>query len=431
MPTFIQKPDRTSQTIRKATRSIQKVFTSLFICVSLSFFMTSNTALAADMTYPNLECAGNQLDLWEHYKKMFMQDDGRVIDYATPIEHSTSEGQSYAMMFALINNDPVIFQKVWNWTLANLFDNDLNNNLPAWQWGKKSDDTWGVTDYNSASDADLWFAYALLEAGRIWKNKTYTTQGLQIVSLIEKREFIDLPNFGKMISTGYIKKASLNKTKWSLNPSYYPLPLLRRIAFEQDNLQWDEIVSNVPKVIKEGSPQKFPADWIYYKLNTDDIPEFYFDPSRGQKSSFDAIRVYLWAGVTHPDDPYRRDILLSISGIVRAIAIKGYVPEKIDALTGEIINNSYSPFGFSAAVAPYFYAIGKKEIAQAQINRANSMIKKSQLSENINTNKLRYYDYSLSLFGLGFTEGYYRFNLNGFLETAWMHKNCAKFDLSY
>jgi endoglucanase len=234
-----------------------------------------------------------------------------------------------------------------------------------------------------------------------------------------------------MISTGYIKKASLNKTKWSLNPSYYPLPLLRRIAFERSNLQWDEIISNVPKVIKEGSPQKFPADWIYYKLNTGDIPEFYFDPTRGQKSSFDAIRVYLWAGVTHPDDPYRRDILLSISGIVRAIAIKGYVPEKIDALTGEIINNSYSPFGFSAAVAPYFYAIGKKETAQAQINRANSMIKKSQLPENINTNKLRYYDYSLSLFGLGFTEGYYRFNLNGFLETAWMHKNCAKFDLSY
>jgi endo-1,4-beta-D-glucanase Y len=46
---------------------------------------------------------------------------------------------------------------------------------------------------------------------------------------------------------------------------------------------------------------------------------------------------------------------------VNAIAIKGYVPEKIDALTGEILNNTYSPFGFSAAVAPYFLAIGKKK----------------------------------------------------------------------
>lgn len=397
----------------------------------LSFFMMINGANATEFFPSNLDCQANQWDLWEHYKKQFLQDDGRIIDYATPIEHSTSEGQSYGMMFSLINNDQENFQKIWSWSLANLFDNDLNNNLPAWQWGKKSDNTWGVVDANSASDADLWFAYALLEAGRLWKNKTYTTQGLQIVNLIEKREFIDLPGFGKMIATGYIKKASLNKTKWSLNPSYYPLPLLRRIAAERNNLQWDEIVANVPRVIKEGSPKKFPADWIYYKLNEGDIPEFYFDPTRGQKSSFDAIRVYLWAGVTHPDDPLRKDILLSISGIINAIVIKGYVPEKIDAMTGEIINNSYSPFGFSAAVAPYFYAIGRKETAQAQINRANFMIKKIQLPENANTNKLRYYDYSLSLFGLGFTEGLYRFTINGFLETNWMHKNCAKLNTIY
>jgi endoglucanase len=212
-----------------------------------------------------------------------MQEDGRVIDYATPIEHSTSEGQSYAMMFALINNDQKSFKKVWDWSFANLFDSDLNTNLPGWQWGRKPDNSWGVVDDNSASDADLWFAYALLEAGRIWQNKTYTNQGLQIVNLIEKREFIDLPNFGKMISTGFIKKASLTKTKWSLNPSYYPLPLLRRIAFERTNLQWDEIITNIPRVIQEASPKRIPADWVYYRMNEGDLPEFYFDPREGKK----------------------------------------------------------------------------------------------------------------------------------------------------
>ena len=407
--------------------------TLLFVFFGLTFtlFLNSKPLYAAETPKSNLACQGNQWELWEHYKKQFLQEDGRIIDYATPIEHSTSEGQSYGMMFSLINNDPENFQKIWGWTQANLFDNDLNNTLPAWQWGKKADNSWGVVDSNSASDADLWFAYALLEAGRIWQNKIYTTQGLQIINLIEKREFIDLPGFGKMISTGYIKKASLIKTKWSLNPSYYPLPLLRRIAAERNNLQWDEIVGNVPRVISEASPKKFPADWIYYKINDNDLPEFFFDQSRGQKSSFDAIRVYLWAGLTHPDDPLRKDILLSISGIVNAITIKGHVPEKIDALTGEIINNTYSPFGFSAAVAPYFFAIGRKETGLAQIARANFMIKKSQLAENNSTNKLRYYDYSLSLFGLGFTEGFYRFNINGFLETSWMHKSCAKFDATY
>jgi len=100
-------------------------------------------------------------------------------------------------------------------------------------------------------------------------------------------------------------------------------------------------------------------------------------------------------------------------------------------MTGEIINNSYSPFGFSAAVAPYFYAIGRRDLAQSQISRANFMIKKNQLPENANTNRLRYYDYSLSLFGLGFTEGFYRFSQKGFLETHWAHNNCAKYNVSF
>jgi endo-1,4-beta-D-glucanase Y len=59
------------------------------------------------------------------------------------------------------------------------------------------------------------------------------------------------------------------------------------------------------------------------------------------------------------------------------------------------------------------------------------MIQKSQLPENISFNKTRYYDYSLSLFGLGFIDGYYRFKLDGFLETNWMNEDCAKFSINY
>ena len=33
--------------------------------------------------------------------------------------------------------------------------------LPGWLWGKKSDDQWTVLDSNSASDSDLWIAFAI------------------------------------------------------------------------------------------------------------------------------------------------------------------------------------------------------------------------------------------------------------------------------
>ena len=36
--------------------------------------------------------------LWEQFTQRFMQDDGRVIDYTTAQQHSTSEGQSYACL---------------------------------------------------------------------------------------------------------------------------------------------------------------------------------------------------------------------------------------------------------------------------------------------------------------------------------------------
>jgi endoglucanase len=74
------------------------VFGILCILIALN----SSFVLAASNDLQSLSCQRNNYwDLWEHYKKTFMQEDGRVIDYATPIEHSTSEGQSYAMMFAL------------------------------------------------------------------------------------------------------------------------------------------------------------------------------------------------------------------------------------------------------------------------------------------------------------------------------------------
>ncbi len=43
---------------------------------------------------------------WQEFKRFYLSEDGRVIDASTPQASTVSEGQAYAMLFALIANDP-------------------------------------------------------------------------------------------------------------------------------------------------------------------------------------------------------------------------------------------------------------------------------------------------------------------------------------
>ena len=90
-------------------------------------------------------------------------------------QRTVSEGQAYAMMFALVANDRGTFDRVLAWTTNNLARGDLSQHLPAWLWGKHKDESkgYGVLDPNAATDADVWMAYALLEASRLWSEPRY------------------------------------------------------------------------------------------------------------------------------------------------------------------------------------------------------------------------------------------------------------------
>lgn len=114
--------------------------------------------------------------LWKSYNARFMDNQVRVIDHSEG-ERTTSEGQAYAMFFSLVANDQARFDGLLHWTEQNLAEGDLSTHLPAWLWGRKSNNEWGVVDSNSASDADLWMAYTLLEAGKAWNDARYTKLG--------------------------------------------------------------------------------------------------------------------------------------------------------------------------------------------------------------------------------------------------------------
>src|SRR5512140_2824396 len=116
---------------------------------------------------PASGCAAVSWPTWTRYVQAFVADDGRVIDHGDH-DRTTSEGQAYALFFALVANDRPLFERLLRWTGDNLADGRLAERLPAWSWGQRRDGSWGALDANSASDADLWTAYALLEGGRLW-----------------------------------------------------------------------------------------------------------------------------------------------------------------------------------------------------------------------------------------------------------------------
>ena len=81
--------------------------------------------------------------------------------------------------------------------------------------------------------------------------------------------------------------------------------------------------------------------------------------------------------------------------------------------------------GFSASLLPYLAAIKQTELLNKQLIRVKSMLVDSFLPQPVAVQSLPYYDYVLSLFGLGWLEGRYRLASNGNIYLP-SEKLCAR-----
>ena len=352
--------------------------------------------------------------LWQSFAERHIQSDGRVVDHSTQRLHSTSEGQSYAMLFALVAQDRTRFEQLWRWSVANLSGGDASVQLPAWQWGRRDDGSWGVIDANTASDANLWFVYALAEAGRLWQAPQYSRDALALLPLITAEEVVHLPGLGAMLLPGRSGFATAAQ-QWRLNPSYLPLPVLRRLAQLQPTGPWNAIARNTAHMLGKTTPQGLAPDWVLYRAAAPvgDAPAtsgaFMVDSETGDLGSYEAIRVYLWAGMTARGDPLATPLLKTLGGMARVLAATGLPPEKVRTLSAS--TSGTAPAGFSAALLPYLRATGQTALLNAQRARAQAGLKTS-LPQPWPT----YYDYVLGLFGTGWDEQRYQFLPSGRLK---------------
>jgi endo-1,4-beta-D-glucanase Y len=365
-------------------------------------------------------CNDDPWQLWQSYSSRFIDPaSGRVFD-PNGDQHTTSEGQAYTMFFALAANDRTTFDRVLTWTEANLAQNDLAVHLPAWLWGENKAGQWGILDTNSASDADTWIAYSLVEAGRLWNSPADANLGRAMLGLIAKKEVVDLPGFGPMLLPG---PAGFQRgNNWILNPSYLPVFLFERFAVVDPSGPWHEIALNIPRLLEQSSRHGYAMDWVEYVPGDGFYPEANPD-AQGQNSplddqpcgSYDAIRVYLWAGMLNREDLARAAILNAVPAMSVYLSDHDAPPEKVDqdGIPGE----KTGPVGFSAAVLPYLRAFPDLSRSMArQMIRLD--VEKDALTGLYGKEKA-YYDQSLSLFATGFLEARFRYGPAGELHVNW------------
>lgn len=341
--------------------------------------------------------------LWKSYAAGFMDSQVRVIDHDAG-DRTTSEGQAYGMFFALVANDRSHFDSLLHWTEHNLAAGDLSANLPAWLWGHGTNNQWGVLDKNSASDADIWMAYTLLEAGNVWNEPRYTRIGSALAHHIAAEEVVEVPGLGTVVAPGPVGFPG-NSNR--LNASYEPLQLILRLDQLIPDGPWGKVAANIPALVSDSAPRGFVSDWTEFKTDAT------FHPAL-TVGSYDAIRVYLWAGMLDKSTKDRDALLKSVSGMANYLHTNAIPPAKVRP--DGSIEDPKGPVGFSAALIPYAETLQDEQIQNQQMSRVQSEFKPQT---GLFGAPPRYYDQNLALFGLGFSQHQFWFDSKGALKLKW------------
>lgn len=356
---------------------------------------------------------GQSRGLWDAYCASFVDGQGRVIDHQRG-DLTTSEGEAYAMFFAVVANDRARFDKLLAWTRDNLAQGDMTARRPGWEWGKAPDGQWKLLDANSAADADVWMCYSLAEAGRLWQVPSYTALARVMAARIAEEEVATLPGFGPMLlpGAGFHPSARV----WVLNPSYVPLPVIERMAAIDPEGPWTAIAQRLPQFLRDSSPQGFVMDWVTYTLADGFQPAG--APGTTGKSrtqpmgSYDAIRMYLWAGMSNPADPEGKAVLAAVGGMAAWLHTHLFPPEEVSA--AGVPGKTDGPVGFSAAVIPYLSALG-----QPVTKQENRLQAELDPGTRLYGHPPAYYDQNLAMFAEGWQTHLFRFDRDGELRVKW------------
>jgi endo-1,4-beta-D-glucanase Y len=247
------------------------------------------------------EATGNRLSWvlqasWVSYREHFISPEGQVVLQERG-GGTISEAQAYALLRALWAGDEQTFVRLYRWTKKNLSREVTHGDcLLAWHWGEKPDGSWGVLDWNSASDADLDYSLALVLASRQgWRAPPnlpdYLTEAREVAQGILAKEVVELPSGGLLLAPGNWHNPS---PPYLLNPSYFFPAAYRCLAQAGFGPRWSRLhadaypfLQRLTRGLAETPGVGLVPDWVQVEADGKLTPA----PERSSNFGWEAVRL--------------------------------------------------------------------------------------------------------------------------------------------
>ncbi|WP_416669962.1 glycosyl hydrolase family 8 [Egbenema bharatensis] len=338
---------------------------------------------------------------WLTYRDRFIQADGRVIDREDN-DRTVSEGQAYAMLRAVMINDPDTFDRTFIWAENNLRRKDEagepTDSLWAWKWGEHDSGEWRILDANFASDADLDAAYALILAARRWNCSAYLD--------IAREKLNDLWE----LSTGTLRRRQYfipgpKEAFWNdadgyiLNSSYFAPYAFRLFAQVDPDHRWMRLVNSSYEALERDanlSRVGLPSDWVAINPRTGRFQPLPASHPLITRYGFDAYRVWwriTWDAAWFQERKADRFLRRNLSHLEDLWQTEQQIPARIDLSGAAIVD-----YEATSQYAMLYYAFSRlnpdvaEEIYQQKLLPA--------YNNGIWDNDTAYYTQNLVWFGL-------------------------------
>ena len=257
---------------------------AFFLLLLVSFLQLMITTCSSAPLDPDAVVQGS----WDYYKRAFIID-GRVVrpknDYDT-----VSEGESYAMLRAVLMGDRKTFDECLEWTESFLSRKTLSgDHLLAWHFKNGR-----ISDKTAASDADIDYAFSLILASQKWNETRYLELAREVMQSILDHETVELN--GRLYLLPATEMEPATNGLIAQNPSYYA-PSSFKVFYEvSGDKRWIRLADTAYNLVRrlqksrEGvNANGLVPDWCALDENGDIKPL----PDKSNLFGWDAVRVPL------------------------------------------------------------------------------------------------------------------------------------------